>query len=151
MDYEKLASELMTIMKPEHRAKWYRLIQEGIQGEAFVLSLIKEKGGEAVPGMISCTMGMSSARVAATLNSLENKGMITREIDGADRRRIIVRITQKGIDRTEEQQKRHAELVTRILKELGEHDAIEYVRITARLAEAFSGIDTAGCQRSWRQ
>ena len=139
MDFEVLAKEFLKNMIMLQKAGHQRVIQEGIQGESIVLHHIG-KHKEIIPGHISDAMGVSSARVAAVLNSLESKGLITREIDSGDRRRIIVKLTPKGAEQAEEQHKRHVRLVSSVLTELGEHDAKEYVRITGKLAEVLSNL-----------
>jgi DNA-binding MarR family transcriptional regulator len=135
MDYNDLAKELLRNMQSVRKAKHQRYVEEGARGEAFVLNCIKECRDGVVPGNISDTAGISSARVAAVLNCLENKSMITREIDSNDRRRIIVKLTQKGTEHAEEQEKRYIEAMENILRLLGEDDAREYVRLTGRMAE----------------
>jgi DNA-binding MarR family transcriptional regulator len=139
MDYEDLANEFLRNMQSVQKAGSQRFIQEGVQGEAIVLHHIR-KHGEMIPGHISDAMGISSARVATVLNGLEAKGLITREIDSGDRRRIIVRLTSNGSEYAEEQRKRHVGMIRDILMQLGEHDAKEYVRITGRLAEVLSNL-----------
>ncbi|MDR0334658.1 MAG: MarR family transcriptional regulator [Methanomassiliicoccaceae archaeon] len=139
MDYGDLALEFLRNMHALQKAGHQRFIQEGIQGEAFVLHHIG-RHDEIIPGHISDAMGISSARVAAVLNSLEGKGLITREIDSGDRRRIIVRLTPKGHEHEEAQRNRNIELLKGLLMQLGEDDAKEYVRITGRLAEVLSNI-----------
>ncbi len=80
-------------------------------------------------------MNISSARVAAALNSLEEKELITRRINVDDRRKIIVELTPKGVEYLEERQREHFERIKSILVQLGEKDAKELVRILGRIAE----------------
>ena len=135
MDYAKLAVQMMASMWKLRKAIPQRHINESMQGEAFVLQCIERRGYEMLPGEISVEMDVSSARIAAALNSLEGKGLVTRQIDAKDRRKIVVRATQAGMD----QARRHREAlvadVEKMLALLGEHDAQEYVRIVGRLAE----------------
>jgi len=141
MDYEDLAKEFIQNMqntRSAHAANRQKSFQDGVRGEVFVLLCIKEEQGRTIPSRISDVTGVSSARVAMVLNSLEEKGMITREIDVEDRRKIIVRITPKGTDHLEEWQKKHIEDIREILESLGEDDAKELVRIIGRIAEILS-------------
>jgi len=139
MNYEELAKDFLKSMHEVQKARHQKFLQEGIQGESIILYHIR-KHSEVIPGQISDAMGISSARVAAVLNSLEGKGLITREIDSGDRRRIIVKLTPKGCEQAEEQRKRNIEMIKDILMRLGETDAKEYVRITGRLAEVLSDL-----------
>jgi DNA-binding MarR family transcriptional regulator len=78
-------------------------------------------------------MNVSSARIAQALNSIEKKGWITREIDSADRRKILVTLTSEGQKVAKERMQAITDLATKMLTRLGEHDAQEYVRIMGRL------------------
>jgi len=135
MDYSQLAAELLLKMQALRKMKPQKNIHESLQGESFVLHYIAHHGSDVLPGEISSEMDVSSARVAAALNSLENKGLITRQIDRNDRRRILVRLTPEGKETADRHQRKVVEGAAKMLALLGEDDAREYVRITGRLAE----------------
>ena len=137
MDYNGLAKEFMQDMRSAGEG-YRKFLKESFRGESSVLSYIRKKQGEVVPSNISDALGISSARVTAILNSFESKGLITREIDSGDRRRIIIRLTPEGIEYAEEQRRKKTEMIKDILMLLGEHDAKEYVRITGKLVEVLS-------------
>lgn len=134
MDYEALAEKFLHSMFLIQKSGRQKRISESIRGETFVLFYIHEHGGSAVPGEISEIMNISSARIAAALNSLDKKGLITRQIDPSDRRRILVELTQKGKDMAEEHRRFGITDAANMLNLLGENDAHEFVRITAKLA-----------------
>lgn len=138
MDYSKLAVELLSKMQSLRKAKPQRNIDEALQGEAFVLNYIASHGDEVIPGEIGQEMNVSSARIAQTLNSIEKKGWITRQIDTSDRRKIIVKLTPEGKNEAEKLNQRVMDIATKMLAQLGEHDAKEYVRITGKLADTCS-------------
>ncbi|MCL2143392.1 MAG: transcriptional regulator [Methanomassiliicoccaceae archaeon] len=140
MNYDDLADEFLRSLQLIRKAGKQNVIQEGVRGEAFVLHYIREMHSGIIPGEISEAMGASSARVAAVLNSLESKGLITREIDSDDRRRIIVRLTEKGTEHAEEHRRDRIGMMKSILMMLGDEDAAEYVRITRKLAASLSEI-----------
>ena len=134
MDYNELAKEFILNMQLWSKGKQHKKIDGGIHGETFVLYFILKNHGDIVPGDISDAMGISSARIAAALNSLDGKGYITREIDKTDRRRIIVKLTETGRAYAEEQEVFYLGIITEMLAALGERDATEYVRIMGKLA-----------------
>jgi DNA-binding MarR family transcriptional regulator len=72
------------------------------------------------------------------LNSLEEKGLITRRIDSDDRRKIIVEITPKGTEHIENLHREATENLKRLLMTIGEKDSKEFVRILGRLSEVLS-------------
>jgi len=138
MDYHALAAQLMDSMQALHRMRSQKHLNESLQGEAFVLRYIAQHSSEVLPGEISSEMNVSSARIAAALNSLESKGLITRQIDLSDRRKILVSITPEGKTLAKEQERGVMEGTAKMLALLGEHDAEEYIRIMGRLAEIMS-------------
>lgn len=134
MDYKALALEFMETMKQMRKHDPQKKINESTHGEHFVLFLITKHDGPVIPSDISAEMEISSARIAATLNSLEKKGLITREIDPEDRRRILVNPTEAGRVVVDEHFKMIIKTTTGMLEYLGEHDAMEFVRIMKKLA-----------------
>ena len=138
MDYTALATQFLDSMQALRKFRPQKHINEAMHGEAFVLRFILLHGGDVLPGEIGSEMGVSSARVAAALNSLEDKGLITRQIDLNDRRKILVSITPEGRALAEEQERAVVENTAKMLALLGEHDAKEHIRIMSRLAEIMS-------------
>ena len=135
MDSDKLIKELMENMQALRVASRKGEIQENIMGEMYVLRYAKERSCKVIPSDISNALGVSTARVANALNSLEEKGFITRTIDSEDRRKIIVEVTPEGAAYVDEQMKRSKARLEELLLRLGEADSEELVRITGRLAE----------------
>lgn len=135
MDYKELALKLMKEMHLLKQARPQKQFNESMQGEHFVLQFLAYRNGSVLPSEISNEMDISSARIAVTLNNLERKGLITRRIDISDRRRILVDLTAEGQTLAEKRHQAGVRMLTEILTMLGEHDAVEYVRITGRLAE----------------
>jgi len=135
MDYEALAMQFMECMHTIRRAGPQKPIEESLRGEAFVIKFLSHHGGSVLPSEISNIMGISTARIAATLNSLEKKGWITRRIDTDDRRRILVDLTSEGKAQAEEQHRHMMKNTIKLLSMLGEEDAIEYVRLSRKLAD----------------
>lgn len=135
MDYSELAADLLNGIKSLHKVKSQKNINEAMQGETFVLNYIASRGIEVLPGEIGHEMDVSSARIATALNSLEQKGLITRRIDTNDRRRILVGITPKGKEYAEDHRQTVLRVAAQMLELLGKHDAKEYVRIMRKLAE----------------
>ena len=135
MEYAASAIELFDKMQSLLKIKPQKSMIEAMQGEAFVLHYVSRRGGNVLPGEISQEMDVSSARIAAALNSLEKKGLIIREIDRSDRRQILVAITQKGKNAAEDHYRTVLGIAGQMLELLGEDDAKDYVRIMKKLAE----------------
>ncbi len=135
MDYTKLAEEFLQKIYRLSKHSTHKEINESMQGEIFALQYIAFHKGAVQPSEISNITHVSSARVAATLNSLESKGLITRRIDTDDRRRILVELTTNGKEEADKYFQMILKKVAKMLSGLGEHDATEYVRIIGRLSD----------------
>jgi DNA-binding MarR family transcriptional regulator len=135
LDYNTLAVELLKNMKVLYKSKTHKHINEALYGESFVLQYISLNGGSVLPGDISLELKVSSARIAAALNSLESKGLITRQIDKNDRRKVIVEITSEGSETAEKHWNNIVCGASKFLSLLGEDDAKEYVRIMGKVTE----------------
>jgi DNA-binding MarR family transcriptional regulator len=61
-----------------------------------VLSAIDRLGDGATPSAIGVSEGMRSSNLAAVLRKLEAEGLVTREADHADRRKVRVRLSVEG-------------------------------------------------------
>jgi len=142
MDYQELAVELLLKMQAAQKIRHQKGIKDNLRGEDLMLHYILAHCQDAViPKEISDATGVSPARVAAVLNDLENKGLITREINRNDRRKIIVRLTGKGQSVADDNKQEVLRKTAVLLNLLGEHDAKEYVRIMGRLSEEILKIN----------
>lgn len=134
MDYTALAREYMEVLFKMRKRKNQKKISDSMHGEQFVLGYLSHHDGCGIPGDISNEMGISTARIAATLNSLETKGLLTRRIDELDRRRILVELTDAGKKKESDHEKHIMAIMVHMLEELGDHDAIEFLRILKKLS-----------------
>ena len=134
MDYQALAVEFFKSLHALRKTRPQQHISDSLRGELFALQFIAMHDGPVLPGEISDEMEISSARIAATLNSLERKGLITRRIDANDRRRILVELTSEGVSQTKANSHELIANIMQMLSLLSEEDAREYVRITSILA-----------------
>lgn len=135
MCYTELAEELLKNMTLANKSKPLAKLSKIIHGEMFALQMIALHDNDITPGDISKAAGTSPARIAAELNNLEHKGLITREIDPVNRRRILICLTAEGKKIADEHRCDVINAATLLLKQLGKKDAKEYVRIIGKLGE----------------
>ena len=135
MDYHVLANELLRKIYVINKDRPQRKLNECMRGEGFVLQYVIFHEGPVQPNEISSFMNISTARIAAALNSLERKGFVTRRIDPSDRRRILVELTPEGKELADAQRGAMLNHMIRMLERLGEQDSTELVRILGRVAE----------------
>lgn len=141
MDFAELARELIEPMYLVHRDKLVRHINQMSQGEEYVLLLLKDSKDPLFPRDISKIMGITSARVAAILRRLEEKGLVTRKPSTTDHRCTKVIITEKGDSVIAAQQDKAVAYLTKVLTQLGQEDAVKYTEIMKKIYHNNNDID----------
>ena len=133
MDSELLAERLVDQTELLFRNGPQKQIGKHAQGECFVLRCLARSPKPLLPSDLIAMTQSSTARIAVVLNTLEKKGYITRAIDPADRRRVLVSLTSVGAEYVRSIRQQMRQRMRRLLVELGEADAEEYLRITERI------------------
>ncbi len=134
MDREELITELQkAIRKSQHHRHKQGNKEDSKRG--IVLRYLYDQGGSASPGEICALMNVTTARVTALLNELEEDHLIVREIAPRDRRRVCVKLTDKGRHSVEQWNRRSREGTERLLDKIGEEDAEALLRICRAVEE----------------
>ena len=134
--YTELAKEYLEVIHELHGHRPQRQTLEFMKGEVHVLHFLgKAEGQQVAPGDISREMKISTARVAAALNSLEQKGMICRCPNPDDRRKVLVNLTGKGGAAAKQLFQENIESMGQWLGYLGKEDAGTLLNILKKLAQ----------------
>ena len=134
MYYESLAAQLFETAVAVNNTHSTIGIDSGSHGETLALACLKKRGGSALPKELSADMKVSSARTAAILNQMEQKGLIERVPHPADGRKTVIKLLPDGEAFFKKKKYDLMNVMTGILKQLGPDDASEYVRLQVRLA-----------------
>lgn len=135
MIYQDLAKKFIINSHKFRRQKFQRTFDESMSGEIFAIFYILYQKEDVRPTKIAKEMEISSARVAAMLNSLEKKKLISRKRSDIDKRKINIELTKSGTDLAQKTKEDVLHQVSSMLEFLGEEDAKELVRIMSRLAK----------------
>ena len=101
------------------------IILESLRGENAVLTCLlhnEEEKLSLVPG-----------RMTDILKTLEKKGMIRREPDPEDRRRVLVRITPKGIRDVTERREKVRTQYSGLYQALGLYDTVKLIELLKKM------------------
>ena len=96
MDYFSLAEQMLSVRARLSHLPAGEAISDACGGEFFALSLLLLDDAPGCPSGLRRSMGVSSARIAALLKHLEQKGWISRSADEHDERRVNVSLTDAG-------------------------------------------------------
>lgn len=141
MDVNETTMMICASMQELLRTAESRQIADMSKGEFFALNYISKRGSLVLPSEISAAMNVSTARIAVLLSQLESRGFIVRAADTADRRRVNVSITAAGVKRLEERRAEIFRQMLRLVEQLGEKDAQDYLRITRRIISLSENIN----------
>lgn len=138
MDYFSLAEKMLSVRARLSHLPAGEAVSDACGGEFFALSLLLLHDQPSCPSKLRRSMGVSSARIAALLKHLEQKGWISRSADEHDERRVNVLLTDAGRELINSRRRDAIERVSAALRELGEEDAHEYVRLQQKMIDALS-------------
>ena len=112
------------------------------RGELCLLMHLKRRGDPVLPGELSEAMSVSAARVARLLNTLEDRELIRRSMDPTDRRKVFVRLTEKGERYLEAVYGRAHERASAVIEALGAEETEAFIRIAEKIVEISRSIST---------
>lgn len=134
--FKEIAGSLAFFLKKSSK-ELFNIVKSG-HGESGVLQILLDNEKNEKPlssGDICAKMQLSSGRTALTLKSLELKRLIVRRADEKDKRRILVKLTEKGKALAESTAKEVSAAVNKIVEKLGEKQAAEFIGMLATISE----------------
>ena len=99
-----------------------------------ILNYEKEEKKSITSGMIGKIQKLTSGRVSTAIKKLEKKNYVYREVSIIDRRKVYVKLTDKGRKIAEKINEQLASDAKIIFKKLGDKDANEFLRLMSLLA-----------------
>lgn len=115
-------------------------LTEFLQGEMKVLSYIAIAEHELLPGQLSAALEMTAGRIAGILRSLEKKGYITRRTDIADRRRVLVSITEQGREYIDSSSEKLEQRLDMLVAEMGSENTVRVIESLKIYSEASAAV-----------
>ena len=135
MNYKELSYKFMRIFRKRnhliHRVKELDKGENGILQTLFIYEEIHQKN--LTPGELCAIQQLTSGRIASTLKNLEKKAFIKRMMAEDDRRKTIIKLTEKGKIVAKRIIDDIAMSINKMIHKLGEHDSQEFLRILNRI------------------
>ena len=130
---EQLYNILFQIMGNKKNAS----LIESLRGENAVLTYLVHHSTEIHPSELAEKLSLVPGRMTDILNTLEKKGMIRREKDPEDRRRVLVMITPKGIRNVTERREQIRMQYSGLYEALGLEDMIKLIELLVKVNQYF--------------
>lgn len=133
-------SAVETVMHAQRRvgcADWLEL--ELSMGQLKALMALVAKGPQSV-GTVARVLDVAEPSASTLVDRLAAQGLVTREADPADRRRILVTPTAKASDLADRLQQVHNERFTELLSHLSDDDLAAFAQGLRGLAQAAEGM-----------
>ncbi|MDR0199297.1 MAG: MarR family winged helix-turn-helix transcriptional regulator [Streptococcaceae bacterium] len=142
MDFSKAASDLMQIVKQATKSEEVQHLNKVGRGEIPILVYLKHhETDDVTPSDLAEDGQISSARVATLLAGLEDHGLVKREIDKHDRRKIIVKLTGKGRTKLNQQREIMEGRVQKTLEAMGERDTQDFLRTFQKFLDTLKEVN----------
>lgn len=90
---------------------------------------LSKKNSSLTMSDVGEVIGLCRPAMSQVSAKLESKGMIKRETDKSDRRKVLVSVTKKAADILQKAENIRKETFFKVVTEMGERDADEFIRL----------------------
>ena len=142
--YLSLARDVLSVGARYAKLHKRRAADVAMQGLPAAMQELALARGTLTPGELARRIGVTDARVANILKVMEERGWITRQRAEGDRRRVAVALTEEGRRESSFRRDQGARFCAAFLRELGEDDARDFVRILHRTCEVMDRMGREG-------
>lgn len=117
-----------------------RLVSGLSFNEAQVCGLLTQPGGCRTASELCARTRILKSQMNAILLSLEKRGLITRQQDPADRRRIEIRLSPAGISQYQEVHRPVLDMAGRLVGSMGEEKVRQLLPLLRQAADTFERL-----------
>lgn len=135
MDFGQKTDELIELIARLLQRPVYKEAIDLSRGEGGILMYLCIDHDGATSGELREQLEVGSGRIANALKDLEAKGLVRRSCSDSDKRKVIVNITDKGRRIMEERHRTLQYRTEALLRQMGEKDTEEFLRLLNRALE----------------
>ena len=133
MNYQEKAEAMLNYVPALRSQETVRPLSNVTEGEFAVLIYLANEHDGATAGQITTAIRVGCSRTTAILQSLERKGLLHREADPDDGRRVLVYLTEEGKKLEEASRQAAIGDFSGMLEYLGEEDSEHLLQILDKL------------------
>lgn len=124
---------LLQQLKKAPLSQHFQNIDSSAAGMRAILLYLSDADEAVTAGMISDNMNVSTARVAVLLKKMAAKGLITKEQDPADARKVIVRLSERGLEKAGQVREHVDAYVEAMIDKVGMKRMLEFAAISKEI------------------
>lgn len=133
--FRQSAEKMLALLTKSQKKPVHQNARRLSMGEVGVMRCLYQKRDAMTAGELGRVMDIGSGGVANLLNSLEKKGYITRMMNPADRRGIMVSLSESGYQLAEAKEQKALDMTIGLLTRLGKEDTAELIRIYQKMLD----------------
>lgn len=133
MKFTAIQEEMKTLCQSKNWRNLVGLIDEGYKGLFVILRILSDEAAPLSSGALAVKTGVSTARIASALNTLENKGFVRREKVEGDGRKVQISLTKDGEAALETRKRKVEEMIEPMLSNLSDEEASSLFFILKKL------------------
>lgn len=138
MNYNEKAEEIFNSLT--NRKKFVDKMSSNIsQGESGVLLYLLNNDSVS-QSELSEKLNITMPRVAAIINTLQDKMLVIKKTDPNDKRKTIITITEKGKKDILQKRKNAIIFIESIIKELTDEEIMQYISINKKIEEISNNL-----------
>lgn len=133
MKFTAIQEEMKNLCQSKNWRSLVKLIDEGYKGLFVILRILSDEAASLSAGALAVKTGVSTARIASALNTLESKGFVRREKVKGDGRKVQISLTEDGKTALENRKRKVEEMIEPMLGNLSDEEASSLFFILKKL------------------
>ena len=145
MTKREKAIELMNELRRSGPRPIFTQIDNSDKGIYFILGYLRHHQDEDVFAIdLANKLHVSTARISVVLKKLESRGLILKQQDKNDTRKVKIKLSKKGERLIDEHFEKIVKAHEKLIDEISDNELKTYIRISKKIKETLSQIDNKG-------
>lgn len=132
MDARTIKDNMQRVFRLKNWKTFVDMIEEGYKGIFVILRIVRDNPC-VCSGDLARETGVSTARIAKALNTLEEKGFIERISEKTDGRKVLIKLTSSGEKALEERESHIVKTLKKAFDNLSEEEIVYFFELLKKL------------------
>ena len=132
MDRKQFFIDLLLKVSKSDKKQAIDVVDDASKGLFLALQLIKDNEG-LTAGELAKKFKVSTARVAVVLRNLEEKGYIIKQVDKSDKRKVIIKISELGLEKHRESSLKVLDKVLQLFENFTDEELVTFANLLTKI------------------